>query len=147
MTGQAAAQPGPKAAVRLIFEYEGDAIRLVSTQQVEMTVPPSDPLEVAENTAGFWIEVRDANDQPLYRRVMHNPVRHDVEVFSDDPQQSITRVPAQDPRGSFAVLVPAVPGADHVAVVSSPLGSDAPPAPASEIARFAITLGTEEGSR
>lgn len=142
--------PGRQAAVRLIFEYEGTDIRLVSRQRVEMIPPPSDPLREEQDLHGFWVEVRDAELRPLYRRVMHPPVRHDAEVFSDDPGRSLARVPVDEPKGAFAVLVPDIAEADHIALVSSPLAPGAALAPATEVARFALGpgaggAGTDEG--
>ncbi|MGW1786107.1 hypothetical protein ACWCQQ_44595 [Streptomyces sp. NPDC002143] len=131
-------------AVRLIFEYEGTDIRLVSRQQVEMTPPPSDRLADRQSAQGIWVEVRDADLNALYRRVLHDPVRYDTEVFSEDPGRSIARVPVETPRGTFAVLVPDIEAADHVALVGSPLGRTPRPAPAAEVARFAFRPGPDE---
>ncbi|MBH1938792.1 hypothetical protein I5Q34_31805 [Streptomyces sp. AV19] len=144
--------PGRQTAVRLIFEYEGTDIRLVSRQRVEMVPPPGDPLHPEQDLHGFWVEVRDAGLHPLYRRVMHPPVRHDAEVFSDDPERSLARVPVDEPKGAFAVLVPDLADADHIALVSSPPAPGATAAPATEVARFALgpgadEAGTDEGGR
>ncbi|CAM5386167.1 hypothetical protein SGRIM128S_09626 [Streptomyces griseomycini] len=87
----------PPTTVRLIFEYEGTDIRLISRRRVAMMPPPSDPLREREDAQGFWVEVRDAQQRPLYRRVMCDPVRRDVEVFSDEPEYSIARVPVDEP--------------------------------------------------
>jgi len=95
----------PKA-VRLTFSYQGDQVKLVSQQPVEMTVPPSDPLKGYEEHKGFWAEVKNAQDKTLFRRVLHNPTRNDAEVFSDDPEQSISREPAPKRKGVFVVVVP-----------------------------------------
>jgi hypothetical protein len=138
--------PRPPTTVRLIFEYEGTDIRLISRQRVEMMPPPSDPLGEREEAQGFCVEVRDAQQQPLYRRVMSNPVRHDVEAFSDEPERSIARVPVEEPGGVFVVLVPDIEYADHVALISSPFGPR-PTVAAAEVARFGFgpDFGTEEG--
>ncbi|MDT9681584.1 hypothetical protein RND61_05765 [Streptomyces sp. TRM76323] len=133
-------------AVRLIFEYEGPDIRLVSRQRLETTPPPGDRGEDLRATQGFWVEVRDAEHNVLYRRVLHDPVRYDAEVFSEDPDRSIARVPVETPRGTFAILVPDIEAADHVALFSGPLdrGAGPAPAPASETARFALRPGTDD---
>ncbi|MFC9683866.1 hypothetical protein [Streptomyces sp. NPDC056948] len=133
------------AAVRLIFEYEGADIRLISRQQVEMIPPPSDQLENLRAAQGFWVEVRDTERNALYRRILHDPVRHDAEVFSEDPERTIARVPVQTPRGVFAVLVPDIEAADQVVLVGSPLGHGQALAPAAELAHFALRPGTDEG--
>lgn len=95
----------PKA-MRLTFSYQGDQVKLVSQQPVEMTVPPSDPLKGYEEHKGFWAELKSDQDKTLYRRVLHNPTRNDAEVFSDDPEQSISREPAPKRKGVFVVVVP-----------------------------------------
>jgi hypothetical protein len=134
-----------KKAVRLTFSYDGDNVQLISQQPVEMTVPPSDPIEGYEKHKGFWAELKDQKDTTLYRRVMHNPTRNDAEVFSDDPNQGISRQPAPGRKGVFVVVVP---DTDEGHAVT--LSSSAPPEglaagvralanqPASEIARFQL---------
>lgn len=133
-------------AVRLIFEYEGTNIHLVARQQVETIPPPSERLEDQQGAVGFWVEVRDVEQNALYRRILHDPVRHDAEVFSENPERSIARIPVKIPRGAFAVLVPDIEAADHVTLMSSPLGRGPSLAPASEVASFTLRPGTEESS-
>lgn len=98
--------PEPPKAVRLTFSYQGDQVKLVSQEPVEMTVPPSDPLKGYEEHKGFWAELKSDQDKTLYRRILHNPIRNDAEVFSDDPEQSISREPAPKRKGVFVVVVP-----------------------------------------
>lgn len=135
-----------KKAVRLTFSYDGDNVQLVSQQPVEMTVPPSDPVEGYEQHKGFWAELKDKKDTTLYRRVMHNPTRNDAEVFSDDPQQGVSRQPAPDRKGVFVVVVPDT-DEGHAVTLSSSLAPARGQAqgirslahqPASEIARFKL---------
>ena len=93
-------------AMRLTFSYDGDSVKLVSQQPVEMIVPPSDSVKGFQKHKGFWAELKSEQDKTLYRRVMHNPTRNDAEVFSDDPEQSISREPALKRKGVFVVVVP-----------------------------------------
>jgi hypothetical protein len=125
-------------AVRILFEYDGDDVRLVSRQPVEMVPPPSDALDGFEGQKGFWAELRGADGGLLHRQVMHDPIRRDVEVFSDDPAQTISRAPVAHPKGAFALVVPDIEGAEHVALVSSPLDERTASSPAAEIARFPL---------
>ena len=142
----------PKA-VRLIFSYQGDQVKLVSQQPVEMTVPPSDSLKGYEDHKGFWAEVKSAQDKTLFRRVLHNPTRNDAEVFSDDPEQSISREPAPKRTGVFVVVVPDTEkghevtlsrssGAPDIEAGGGPKGMAAmrslATGPATEIARFKL---------
>jgi hypothetical protein len=99
-----AATESPKA-VRLTFSYDGDKVKLISQLQVEMTVPHSDATKGFAQHKGFWAELKGQQDQTLYRHLMHNPTKNDAEVFSDDPEQSISRQPAPKRKGVFVVVV------------------------------------------
>ena len=142
----------PKA-VRLTFSYQGDQVKLVSQQKVEMTVPPSDPVKGYEQQKGFWAEVKSDQDKTLFRRVLHNPTRNDAEVFTDDPEQSIARAPAPKRKGVFTVVVPATDKGQDVTLSRSTGKPDLEPGvtrrgmtaprslatgPATEIARFKL---------
>ena len=43
----------------------------------------------------------------------------DAEVFSDDPQRSVARIPSTTSSGVFTVLVPDLDAADHVALMGT----------------------------
>lgn len=141
------AMPASPRAVRLTFTYEGDDVQLVSRQPVEMVVQPTDPVSGQEAELGSWVEVRSGQEATLYRRVVHDPFRHDTEVFSPDPQQSVSRAPLDVAAGTFSVVVPELAEADHVALLSSARSSRAEAveeegtrdlAGAMEVARFAF---------
>lgn len=146
------AMPSAPRAVRLVFDYEGDEVRLVSRQPVEMVVPPTDPISGLESALGSWVEVRSGQESTLYRRVIPGLFRNDTEVFSPDPQHSVSRAPLDVPAGTVSVVVPELDEADHIALLSSirPRGAQAVeeeggPAAAVEVARFAF--GPEGGQR
>ncbi|MGI8837918.1 MAG: hypothetical protein ACR2H4_14960 [Pyrinomonadaceae bacterium] len=140
-------------AVRLTFSYQGDQVKLISQQPVEMTVPPSDPVKGYEQQKGFWAEVKSDQDKTLFRRVLHNPTRNDAEVFTDDPEQSIARAPAPKRKGVFTVVVPKTDKGQDVTLSRSAGQPDVEPegalrgrmalrslatGPATEIARFKL---------
>lgn len=132
-------QTGPSnRALRMTFSYEGDRISLVSQQRVDMILPPSHPVDAPRGQAGFWFAVHDAKDRPVYRRVIQNPMRHDVEVFSPEGEASIHRRPVEKPRGAFTILVPEIEGAQSVAIFSHPLKPGAMALRAAEVARFKV---------
>lgn len=136
---------GP-SAVRLIFSYEGDDITLVSRQRVSMRPPASEPPDRSlEGRSGFWVELRDEGGQPLRRQLMHDPIRRDAEVFSEDPDRSVARIPVERPTGVFAVLIPEIEEADHVALLGPPLEERTALAEAREIARFSLADEAEGG--
>ena len=109
----------PKA-VRLTFSYEGEKVKLLSQQPVEMTVLPSDALGYG-GQKGFWAEVMSEKDKTLYRHVMHNPTRNDAEVFSPDPAQAVSRAPAPKRKGIFVVVVPDTDKGHSVRLCRSPV--------------------------
>ena len=139
--------------MRLTFSYQGDQVKLVSQQPVEMTVPPSDPVKGYQQQKGFWAELKGDQDKTLFRRVLHNPTRNDAEVFSDDPEQSISRAPAPKRKGVFVVVVPHTEkgrevtlsrstGNPNIEAAGAPRGMAAmrslATGPAREIARFKL---------
>ncbi|HWS53211.1 MAG TPA: hypothetical protein VN228_03760 [Pyrinomonadaceae bacterium] len=112
---------GPRA-LRLIFSYAGQDVRLVGRQRVAMTVPPSDPSAGAEQgQSGFWFELRDDSGRTLYRKVMGNPIPTSTEVLTDDPARPVAREEvAGDVQGVFVLLCPETEAARTVALFSSP---------------------------
>ena len=128
----------PNRALRLIFSYKGAKPTLVSRQELEMIVPPSDRTSEYEQHSGFWVEVRDAEERVIYRRVMRNPMEEEREAPSGDPKRPFTRVRPQNPQGVFAVLVPYVDAAEELVLFSSPGGAHNQAA--REISRVAIRV-------
>lgn len=142
--------PERPRAVRLTIAYNGDRMEMVSQQSVAMKAPPSDPVEstaaAAEDAAeptGFWVDLKDGQDQTLYRRVLHDPIPRHAEAFSPDPRQTVQRVSVAEPRGVFSVVLPDIGAAQAVSLMGPPLQPAGPavlaeegPQPAREIARF-----------
>ncbi len=128
----------PSKAIRMIFAFDGENVHLVSQQSVEMVLPHSDPVQGVEGHKGFWYELRDAQDRPLYRRVMHNPMQESVEVFSDNPERSVARQTVPNRKGIFVVVVPDTEEGHTVTLSSSPQRVQRTHQPAQEIARFAL---------
>jgi hypothetical protein len=128
----------PMKAIRMLLSFDGEHVHVVSQQAVDMVLPPSDPVEGIEGLKGFWYELRDGQNRPLYRRVMPNPMRDDVEVFSDDPTQSVARQATPNRKGVFTVVVPDTEDGNTVTLSSSPRRIQMAHEPATEIARFAL---------
>jgi hypothetical protein len=134
------APPGDKStkAIRLTFSFQGDQVQLVSQEPVEMVLPPSDPVNGVGEQKGFWYELRDAQGHPLYRRIMHSPIRQDVEVFSNNPEQTVARHKVANRKGFFVAVVPAYDSGVAVTLSSSPIKAELSHQPAKEIARFML---------
>jgi hypothetical protein len=110
--------PGPQPpapATRLIFEYDGDEVRLVSQQPVDMAVTGADLAQ--EYTAGTFVDARDAANRTLVRVHARGMSDGTAEVFPEKPGEPILRVKLDRPRGAFTVVLPAPQAAARVAVV------------------------------
>lgn len=115
MPSNNSSQPAPVRAVRLIFEYDGDRVQLVSQQAVEMVVTGFDIAR--EQQAGVYVDARDADGKTLARVAARNAFATSAEVFSERPGEPIVRVDLANPKGAFTVVVPAPTEASQVTVV------------------------------
>ena len=128
-------------AMRLTFTYAGKKLELKETQLLEKRVRASDPIlkdDEANRYQGDWIELRDAKDRPLYRRVLHDPFGHSVEAPSDTKDVSFTRRTIDNPRGSFFVVLSAPDAAKSIVLFSSSWQPVKGRGGAREVARFAL---------
>lgn len=139
------AQPPAAESLRLIFEYDGDRISLVSQQPVNVAPPPSRTTAPIVERTGFWAEIRDERLGVLYRQNMHDPVMSHPEVFSNEPGQTIARSVTPRKKGAFTIIVPRLDTSDHLALIrmdpearSKAAARTAPAVPAGEIARFTL---------
>lgn len=100
--------PPPPLALRLTFSYRGSEVELVDSQTVEKAIPPTDPLESAQQATGFFIELHDRNDALVFRRAVFSPLRDSIEVFAPRGTGSISRRTIDEPSGTFSIVVPAM---------------------------------------
>src|SRR5262245_8128531 len=127
-------QPAATLAMRLIFEYEGDRVRLVSQVPVDLLITGFDLTRTQR--AGYYIDTQDASGQTLARVPARNVFSTSTEVFPEEPGELITRVPVPTPRGAFTTVVPVPSGADSVSLVRvAPSAPDV--APSAAVARTA----------
>jgi hypothetical protein len=107
--------PQPTRAMRLIFEYEGNNVRLVSQQPVEMPVTGASLSQVTY--PGYYIDTRDTNDSTLSRVVAHGAFSTSTEVFPERHGEPITRIDLPQAKGAFTVITPVPVNTDHVTVI------------------------------
>ena len=143
MTEPDATEPPTPAAVRFVFAYDGDDLRVVSYRQVDMVVPEIADPTAAEPAPGLRAELRAADGGILDRRAVP-AVPADVEVFSPDPERTVQRVPVDRPTGVFIVLVPYLPDADHLALLSD-AGGPAVTRAIRELVRVPLRFADGEG--
>jgi hypothetical protein len=105
-------------AIRLTFSYKATDIKLISQNKIEKKLPPSSNIS---NKSGFWFEVIDDKQNVLYQRIISNPIRTDIEVFSNEPKESIMRQKISQIEGVFSLLIPDLPDAKSFSLFSSPI--------------------------
>ena len=111
------AQPGRPGAVRMIFEYEGDTIRLVSTQPVDVAVTGFDLAPEAALPPGHYVQLRTAEGLTLAQVAVRNGPSSSAEVFPETHGEPIVRTDLERASGAFTVVVPAAASARQIAVV------------------------------
>src|SRR5262245_45160287 len=102
-------------AMRLIFEYEGDQVRLVAQQPVDVSITGFDLTRTQRE--GYYIDTSDASGRVLSRVPARGAFQRGVEVFPERVGEPITRIDVDQPRGAFTVIVPVPQSADHVRVM------------------------------
>jgi hypothetical protein len=123
-TSNTAPHGGFVQSVRLIFEYEGDRVRLVSQQPVDVAITGFDLSQV--DHPGYYVESRDREGRSLVRVPARNAFVQSMEVFPERPGEPIIRTDVPQPRGAFTVVVPAPQATDHVTVMRIAPGAAAP---------------------
>jgi hypothetical protein len=111
----------PAPVSRLTFAYDGGKIRLVSEQHVNMIIPPTQPIDSLQKTAGFSVILRNDSGDPVYERTVEGLMRYDEEVFDNVPERSIRREANPHPKGAFVLLVPAIESARKLEFFGPPL--------------------------
>jgi hypothetical protein len=118
------ARSAPTRAIRLIFEYEGDRVRLV--QQTPVDIVPSTLPTVNAETSGVFVDVRDAENHTLARVAAPEALTTSVEAFPERHDQPITRSDMPRATGAFTVVVPVANAGDHVTIVRTIASPGAP---------------------
>jgi hypothetical protein len=96
--------------VRVTFEFDADRIRVRSKEHVEMIAPPS-PAPIPESGAGTLVELRSAEEETLFRRVLYDAFRTFAEPPSRDGRIEAFQRPVE--QGEFEVLLPLMDEATH----------------------------------
>jgi hypothetical protein len=109
-------------ATRLIFEYDGERVRLVQQMPVDIS---ADTLSTAEkDSIGVFVEVRDAANRTLARVPAPEAMSTSIEAFPERHDQPITRSDVARPTGAFTVVVPMMAATDHITIVRTTPASD-----------------------
>src|SRR6185295_16037141 len=100
--------------MRLIFEYEGDQLRLVMHQPVDISITEPD---FHGSREGYYLDTRDAAERTLSRVPIRSAFLGSLEVFPEHAGEPISRVDVERPRGAFTVISPVPQETSHFSVV------------------------------
>jgi hypothetical protein len=103
-------------AARLIFEYDGDRVRLV--QQMPVEVAAANLHTAGAEEVGFFVDVRDATNRTLARVPAQHAFSTSLEVFPERHDEPITRTDVARAKGAFTVVVPTPDETDHATIVN-----------------------------
>ena len=106
----------PVRAARLIFEYDGDQVRLV--QQVPVEVASANLQTAGTEEVGVFVDVRDATNRTLARVPAHHAFSTSLEVFPERHDEPIVRTEVPRAKGAFTVLVPTPQESTHATLVN-----------------------------
>lgn len=124
---------------RLKFQYSGERITLAGSERVQVIAPPSVTAQPERGkSSGFWFEVLDAKGNVLFYRLLRDPLRTAVEVFTADG--SFRRITGPPNEGEFEVVVPDIPEAAAIVLFGSVPTStkEREVGPARELGRFKL---------
>jgi hypothetical protein len=110
---------------RLTFTIHPGRVELVSLARVAMRAPAPATPPPSERQSGFWVELRGDKGELLYHRALRNPLPDSLEVFDDEKNGTIRRVPTNRTEAKFDVIVPDLAAASDVVVHGIPTKSDA----------------------
>ena len=132
--------PAPTGAIRLIFEYDADRVRVV--QQTPVDIVPSTLPVATDAGVGVFVEVRDVANRTLARVPAPQALSSSLETFPERHDQPITRTDAPRATRAFTVVVPTTAAADHVTIVRIAAASNDPRSAelrATDLVSFSLT--------
>jgi hypothetical protein len=138
-----------RKTLRLRFRVEAGEMRLLSSERLDMTCPPSvGERPEAGKHGGYWVELRDAQGRVLFHRLLDYPFGNSVEVHSPDRKIERKFGPVTD--NVFEVLVPDEMDAKDIVLIGEPpeewAAGAAPVTPVTrELLRFDLTTSIPPG--
>lgn len=109
---------------RLTLVSRSGAVELVRVTQVAMRAPASATPPTGERQSGYWVELRSEKGELLYYRPLRNPIPDSLEVFDDEKEGTIRRVPTTRTEVKFDLIVPDLPAASDLLVYGLATRSD-----------------------
>jgi len=122
-------------SLRFIISVTGGELHLIRKQKIAMKAPPADLVPEKDEISGSWIELRQDDGNLLYARMIHGSFNDFTEIYSEKPGEPLSWQKAKGIERTLVILVPDLPGATHLAVMSKDAGGKGTPV---EKARFSF---------
>lgn len=131
----------PETLLRLVFSYKSedfgnDPFAQLILAEVLDQIPPmiEDVLPLGEHS-GFWVELRDAADNTLYREFLPELIGFRVEILGDE----FAAPEVADPQGRFELVVPMLKRAVSLVLFGPQLAATEHSGPSDVILTFDLT--------
>ena len=122
---------------RLDFRFDGERIELVRRTRLRKVAAGTTPLRpAAGKSSGAWLELVDRSGNPLFHRLLHDPLQTRAEHHSPDGRIELHIRPPEP--CEFTAIVPDIPGASEVVLFASPTDHERLHEAASELGRFPL---------
>ena len=99
-------------------------LSLLSKEPVEKLIF-FDSNDNLKEQSDVWYELADVNDRVIARNDLSSFIKSDMEIFSDQPEQSISRRKIDKISGTFSLLVPEVEDAGKFDILARPAAKQA----------------------
>jgi peptidoglycan hydrolase-like protein with peptidoglycan-binding domain len=131
----------PETLLRLVFSYRSEDFgndpfaQFVSAEVLDQTPPLAEDVLPLGEHSGYWVELRDAFGNTIYRSFLHDLLDLRVKTLTD-PLGSPERA---DPSGTFTLLVPKLARAALLVLFGPPPADPEHPGPSDIILTFDLT--------
>jgi peptidoglycan hydrolase-like protein with peptidoglycan-binding domain len=131
----------PETLLRLVFSYKSEDFgndpfaQLILAEVLDQIPPMIEDVLLMGEHSGYWVELRDAADNTIYREFLPELISFRMEILGDE----LTAPEVADPRGMFALVVPVLKRAVSLVLFGPPLAATEHSGPSDVILTFDLT--------
>jgi peptidoglycan hydrolase-like protein with peptidoglycan-binding domain len=131
----------PETLLRLVFSYKSEDFgnvpfaQLVLAEVLDQIPPMVEDVQPLGEHSGYWVELRDAAGNTMYREFLPELIGFRAETLDDE----LSAPEAADPRGTFELVVPMLPRAVLLVLFGPPLAAAEHEGPSGVILTFDLT--------
>jgi Putative peptidoglycan binding domain len=131
----------PETLLRLVFSYKSEDFgnvpfaQLVLAEVLDQIPPMVEDVQPLGEHSGYWVELRDAAGNTMYREFLPELIGFRAETLDDE----LSAPEAADPRGTFELVVPMLKRAVLLLLFGPPLAAAEHDGPSGVILTFDLT--------